>query len=127
LEAETRLSKALATSEFVVKLTAKTGYARLHLRNGCWRAQDERDAHPFLYLDEAKYDGICHLRWPKGARPLEPHDNTGDDTHTAIRAVAGIMTQTENKEDDSSTTESSSSESATSTLAAPMPSQSSLA
>ena len=104
-----RKALVLAHSQYVIKYTAKTKFARLHLRNGCWRSHDARDCVPVLELEEAEYDEICHLCWPKGSRPLDPETGKEKNTKTAIRTVAGIRTEVEGREDDSSTTESSSS------------------
>ena len=94
-------------SEFVIKYTAKKRFARLHLRNGCWRAQDERDAVPVLTTEEAEYDEICRLCWPRDARPVSSEGASELNLRTAIRVSAGVKLP--EAADNSSTTESSSS------------------
>ena len=93
-------------TEYIVKFTAKKKFARLHLRHGCWRSQDDRDAVS-VNIEDANYDEICHLCWPKGARPIGSEGASVHNERCAIRVSAGVIQR--QGDDDSSSTESSSS------------------
>jgi len=100
--------KLIKEADYVIKYTAKKRFARLHLRDGCWYALDERDMVPVFDLDEARYDGICHICWPKGTRPISEKQQ-GDKATTVktIRTAAGLPV--DDPDEESSTAESSSS------------------
>ena len=102
-----RIKTAIKNSEYLIKFTAKTNFARLHLRNGCWRATDTRDSVAVFDIDEADYQAICHLCWPKGTQPLHNPEHKSKCLQKSIRAVAGVRQA--DTDESSSTTESSSS------------------
>ena len=68
---EEELSKiGVANSNFVVKLTRKTKYARLHTVPGCHYSADHRRGTYFESLEAASYDGFCRKCFPSRARPI---------------------------------------------------------
>ena len=58
----------VANARYVVKLSRKRKYARLHLRGGCHYAEDHRKGFFFEDLEDACYDGYCRKCFPTKGR-----------------------------------------------------------